>query len=135
MRLTRGWIWAGVVGALILVPIGTALVVNRFFTEYTERPTTWEPSGVSDGARTITVEYVICEGSLQSLDRVERAETRSTVTLTVVLRESSWGDCEDVAAFQTTEVELASPLGGRKLIDGRTGLAPEFFSQQPSRSG
>jgi hypothetical protein len=119
---------------VILVPIGTALVVSRFFIEYTERATTWEPSGVSDDGRTITVEYVSCEGSLQSLGRVERAETRSTVTLTVVIRESSWGDCEDVAAYHTTEVELASPLGDRELIDGRTGLEPEFFSQPP-RSG
>jgi len=132
VRLTRKWIWASVLAAVFLVPLGTVLVVNRFFTEYTERATTWEPSGV-DG-RTITVEYVTCRGNLQSLDRVERTETRSTVTLTVVLRESSRGDCEDIAIYHTTEVELMSPLGDRELIDGRTGLEPEFFSHPP-RSG
>jgi hypothetical protein len=131
MRLTQGWIWAGALAAVFLVPLGTVLVVNRSFTEYSERATTWEPSGVSDDGRTVTVEYVMCEGSLQSLDHVERTETPSTVTLTIVVRESSRGDCEDVAAYHTTEVELAAPLGNRQLIDGRTGSEPEFFSQPP----
>jgi hypothetical protein len=119
-------IWASIVGAVFLVPTVTLLVVNQFFTDYRDRTTSWEPRGVSDDGRTFTIEYITCRGDLESFDRVERIETSSTVTLTVVLRESSRGDCEDIAIFHTAEVELTRSLGDRRLIDGRTGLRPDF---------
>jgi hypothetical protein len=133
MRRRKVWIWASIVALVVAVPIG-ALVVKQFFTDYRARATTWEPRGVSEDGRTVTVEYVTCRGNLQSLDHVDRTETPSTVTLTVVLQESSRGDCEDIAVYHMTEVELAMPLGDRRLIDGRTGLTPEFFSQPPGSS-
>jgi hypothetical protein len=124
-------IWASVLAAIVLIPLGTLLVVNEFFTDYRERVTPWEPMGLTDGGRTVVVKYSTCRGSAQSFDRVDRDETPSTVTLTVILQENPRRDCEDIATYHTTEVELARPLGSRLLIDGRTGAKPDFERVTP----
>ena len=113
-------------GVVFLVPAASLLVVRQFFTDYGERVTPWEVSSFSEDGRTITVEYSTCRGSGESFDRVEQTETSSAVILTVILRVNPRGDCEDISIYHTTEVELAQPLGDRRLIDGRTGTRPDF---------
>ena len=122
-RLSRRrllWIGAGVIACIGVLVVGAGFL-NRVFADYRETP--WEPLGVSEDERTITIEYVADEGACDSFDRVDRTEMASTVALTVVLR-TRGENCPDISIHYTREVELERPLGDRQLIDGRTGLAP-----------
>jgi len=121
------YIAGGVVG-LFGVLAGGSWVLYRYFTDYREEVAQWESKGVSDDGRTITVDYITSRCSYDPFDRVEREETASTVTLAVVLRHplGRGGGCEDIAVHHTTEVTLDRPLGERRLIDRRTGVAPDF---------
>jgi hypothetical protein len=123
------WLWGSVIAFLVLVPLGTMFIMSRFFTDYREVATSWEPAQVSADGRVITVEYVTSQPGCGSFDRVERSETPSTVTLKVILSKGSRGGCDSIAVYEKTEVELSRPLGQRKLLDGRTGREPGFFSQ------
>jgi hypothetical protein len=108
---------------------GVFVVREQFFSDARETVTRWEPKAVSEDGKTITIEYTTAR--CISYDRhVERMETASAVTLTVIIRER--GDCEDIALYHTTEVELDRPLGDRRLIDGRTGTRPDFETMTPT---
>jgi hypothetical protein len=127
------YIGAGVV-AFVALLVGGAKALDRFFTDYREDVTRWEPKGVSDDGRTITVEYTTSRCNYDQFDRVERVETASTVTLTVILRNRlERGDCEDIAIYHEKDVELDRPLGDRRLIDGRTGSTPSFNAHDVAR--
>jgi hypothetical protein len=94
------------------------LVVAGFFgaafllIDHRDISTTWELRGVSEDGRTVTIAYgrYPCE----SLERVEKSETASAVTLKVILRRPDAG-CEG-GVFKTTDVELTRALGARELF-------------------
>jgi hypothetical protein len=116
----------GSVIAIVGLMAGVAQVLEWAFFDYRENVTRWEPKGVSEDGRTITVEYTTSQCPSNPFDRVERAESSTTVTLTVILRERVGGDCEDVSIHHETEVELDRPLGARRLLDGRIDAPPNF---------
>lgn len=117
-----GLVGAGVLLAFILLFVTVWLVTDRLVDK-----ATWEPRGISDDGRTLTVVYLT--GPCDSLDRVETVEKADTVVVTVVVSEPE-GGCEDRGVYHTTEVELSRPLGDRTLLDGGTGSEPEFFPAQ-----
>jgi hypothetical protein len=113
----------------VLIVAGGILAVAAFFgiplllIDHREVSTSWDLRGVSEDGKTVTVGYLLAP-SCDSLERVEKRETTSKVTITVIIRQSTGGGGCDVADFRTTEVELARRLGSRTLIDGRAGAEP-----------
>lgn len=100
----------GVAAALALI----AAIFGAVFLliEHRETSTNWELRGVSEDGRTLTIGY--SRYACESLERVEKSETPSAVTLKVILRRPA-ADC-DVGVFKTVDLELARPLGSRKLF-------------------
>jgi hypothetical protein len=90
--------------------------------DHSEVATNWELRGVSEDGRILTIGYLTSDCA--SLERVERGETSSVVRLKVILRVAHV-DCDDGDAT-TTDVELARPLGSRKLVDAKTGAEKEL---------
>jgi hypothetical protein len=117
------------IAALAGVFAGLAKVVDRLFIDYREAVAAWEPVGFSEDGRTITVRYSTSRCSYDPFDRVERDETDSAATLTVITRYRIGGPgCDDVAVYHETDVELEEPLGDRRLLDGRIGAPPDPHS-------
>lgn len=74
-------------------------------------------SWTTNGGTVLSIWIDTCHGD----PKADVAETETTVTITVVSTKYDPGDaCQD-----TLEVALATPLGGRTLLDGTTGRAPE----------
>ncbi|HXV35221.1 MAG TPA: hypothetical protein VD769_14535 [Gaiellaceae bacterium] len=111
--------------ALFGLFVGLLKVVDRLFVDYRADVARWEPAGFSDGGRTLTVRYSTSQCTYDPFDRVDRLETEDAVTLTVITRHPSGGDCDDVAVHHETKVELDDPLGARRLLDGRIGAPPD----------
>jgi hypothetical protein len=83
----------------------------------------WSLSDLSDDGRTLVISYT---GSrCQSLDRIEKSETASSVRILVVLDGHPY-TCDDddrLEAFRS-DIELFRPLAGRELIDRHAGREP-----------
>jgi hypothetical protein len=118
---TLSWRPLGLFVAGVLVIFGVAWLQ----IDHREVPRSWDLSGVSEDGKTVTIVYLLSP-SCDSLERVDKRETMSTVTLTVIVRQSTGGGGCDEADVRTTEVELARPLGSRKLVDAKTGEEKEL---------
>jgi hypothetical protein len=72
----------------------------------------------------VVVEFTTDGSDCQALGAVDVAETSSTVTVTLRVGRRPGADCggarPQLAAPMAATVQLASPLGGRKLTDGAT---------------
>jgi hypothetical protein len=86
------------------------------------RAAQWRLIAVSDRGHTIRVAYKMGDPVCEELDRIETAETQSTVAVTVVLRRHrDVKQCGDVLNVRAASLKLKQPLGSRRLVDGRTG--------------
>jgi hypothetical protein len=94
--------------ALIAATFGAVFIL----IDHREISTNWELRGVSEDGRTVMIGY--SRYTCESLERVEKSETPSAVTLKVILRRPAAG-CE-IGVFKTVDVELARPLGSRELF-------------------
>jgi hypothetical protein len=84
------------------------------------------PWGLQDAAadgKTLTINWIRGDPDCFQLGRIEKEESPSRVTLTVV-REQCRGDYGDIYTEEESEVRLDEPLGARTLIDGCTGEPP-----------
>ena len=122
-----------VCGGLALLALGfisgVQYIDRQFLTDYHTEAEAWELTDVSDDGRTITVRFKTAQCAYNPFHRVELIETASTVTLTVLTRYGGGGGCDDVSVPRTTEVALESPLGDRRIVDGRTGRTPQLGSR------
>ena len=92
--------------------------MSGVLTDPPARVTGWEPKGVSEDGRTVTIEYVTsrCGG----LDQyVARTETASAVTLTVIVRQQ--GHCDDIAVYRDGIWYIAGTSSG--ILITQFGLA------------
>lgn len=90
-----------------------------------EHSTSWELQGTADDGRTLEISYV--GGKCDPSRRIEKGETAAIVRIRVFVE--AWVGCDDIAVYRIVEVGLDRPLGGRRLLDARTGRTPEFFSR------
>jgi hypothetical protein len=113
---------AGVIAVAVTVP----KALDWLVFDYREDVARWDLERVSDDGRTVTLEYTTAQCSYDPFDRIERAETDSTVTLTVIARYRIGGrGCDDVTVLHERDVELDEPLGDRRILDGRIGAPPD----------
>jgi hypothetical protein len=94
-------------------------VVGDSLTE--EHPTPWQTYRTDDSGRTVYVRYET--SGYHRGARAEVSETSDTVTITVI--ETRWvGPYGPVLMHKEHEIRLASPVGGRRVVDGsRTTLS------------
>lgn len=81
----------------------------------------WESATPGDGGRHLDVTWWSGVEPCSVLDRVEVTETAREVTVTLYEgqdRRSPDAVCIAIAILKTTRVELKTPLGDRKVVDG-----------------
>jgi hypothetical protein len=88
-----------------------------------ERPTPWGLQGTAPDGKTLTINWVRGDPHCFQLERIEKEESPSRVTLTVIV-ERCRGDSNDIYTEDESEVRLDEPIGARMLIDGCTGETP-----------
>jgi hypothetical protein len=115
------------IAAAILVPLAFFAGWQWLGVGYPRHSTPWSLLDVSDDGRTLTIGFV--GSSCDSLDRIERSESATTVRLTAVLRRGPLADgCDDGDGY-VEEVGLERGLAGRRLVDGHDGARPEILSR------
>jgi hypothetical protein len=110
------------IAAAILVPLAFFAGWQWLGVGYRHDSTRWSLLDVSDDGETLTIGFV--GSSCDSLDRIERSESATTVRLTAVLRRGPLADHCDEGDGYVEEVGLDRPLAGRLLVDGHDGARP-----------
>jgi hypothetical protein len=107
--------------------LGAALIALLAFAigratadAYLERPAEWELTALSADERTVTITYTTGHPACHS-ERVSVFETSSSVEIAVLIREKRNVGCEDIGVTKTHTIDLAEPLGFRRLIDRGIG--------------
>lgn len=114
-----------VLGAGLLVVFGGLLGFMWMTADTEVRSTSWELQETTNGGRTLEISYL--GGKCDKSRRLEKDETTATVRVQIFV--TAWLGCDDIAFYRTIEVGLDRPLDDRRLVDARTGRAPEFFSR------
>ena len=79
------------------------------------RPIAWQAVRVAANDKSLTLTYGL--DTCQSLDRIEVAYDRSSVTVTV-FEAPNHSACTGLRFARTIVVPLRGPLGGRTVVDG-----------------
>jgi hypothetical protein len=110
--------------ALVIVPLAFFWGWDLLRIGYPESSVPWSLSDISDDGRTLAISY----GGLtcQSLDRIEKSEEASSVSILVILDRPPYNSCggDDGQESLRSDVGLLQPLAGRKLVDRHTGRPP-----------
>lgn len=80
------------------------------------RAAPWRDPMVSADGKTIRVRYET--GACATLARVDVGESAESVTITIVERQKTSGDCQAIGYLKEETIALESPVGDRRLVDG-----------------
>jgi hypothetical protein len=106
-------------GAALIALFGFA--IGRATADaYLERAAEWELTALSADERTLTITYQTGHPACHS-ERTSLFETTRSVEITVLIREKRNVGCEDIGVTKTETIELAEPLGFRRLLNRGTG--------------
>jgi hypothetical protein len=102
-------------------PAETATPVDAM--RWVREPVAWTRFGEGGGERRVRIFYTQT-GGVDLIAEVVVAESAQTVAVSLFQRALDHPDASEkaVAAARGVEVELAEPLGERRLIDGTTGI-------------
>ena len=88
----------------------------------TRRAVPWDTHTASADGRTLTFSYYSGPPPCSIEDGIEVQETSTSVRVTIFERDGSGGQpCIAIAQQKSATVTLASPLGGRQVLDGARG--------------